>query len=51
MTNINDYPKTIETINNIINNNRIAEVKIERDKDIVVVEVSRTVRNSERKDG
>ena len=45
---IKDYPKTIETINSIINNKGIAEVKIERDKDLVVVEVGGTVKNSER---
>lgn len=49
--NISDFPKTIEMINNIINNNKIAEVKIEREKDLVVVEVSRTVRNSEKTNG
>ena len=48
---IKDYPKTIETINSIINNKGIAEVKVERDKDLVVVEVGRIVKNSERTDG
>jgi len=44
---IEDYPQTLKVINNIVNNNGIAEVKIEREKRIVVVEVGRSVRNSE----
>lgn len=48
MRRIEEYPKTLETINNILNNNGIAEVKVEREKDLVVVEVGRSVRSSER---
>ena len=44
---IENYPQTLKTINAIVNNNGIAEVKVEREKRIVVVEVGRSVRNSE----
>lgn len=44
---VSKYPQTLQTINNIINNKGIAEVKIERETKIVVVEVGRAVRNSE----
>lgn len=44
---IEGYAKVIETINSIINNKGIAEVKIENGKKIVVVELGRSVRYSE----
>lgn len=44
---IENYPQTLKTINTIVNNNGIAEVKVEREKRIVVVEVGRSVKNSE----
>lgn len=44
---VEDYKKVIEKINSIINNNGIAEVKIENNNKIVVVEVGRTIRCSE----
>lgn len=44
---IEEYPNTLETINSIINNKGIAEVKIESGKRLVVVEVGRSVRNTE----
>ena len=48
---IKDYPQTLKVINNIINNKGIAEVKIEKERKIVVVEVGRAVKHSEeRKD-
>jgi copper chaperone CopZ len=44
---IEEYEQTIETINAILNNKGIAEVKIENGKKLVVVEVGRTVRSAE----
>lgn len=44
---IEEYKQTIHTINAILNNKGIAEVKVENGKNIVVVEVCRTVRSSE----
>lgn len=44
---IEEYEQTIETINVILNNKGIAEVKIENGKKLVVVEVGRTVRSAE----
>lgn len=44
---IKDYPQTLKVINNIINNKGIAEVKIEKERKIVVVEVGRAVKHSE----
>lgn len=44
---IENYPQTLKSINSIVNNNGIAEVKIEREKRIVVVEVGRSVRHAE----
>ena len=43
---IEDYPKTMEVINGIVNNHHTAEVKIEKDK-LVVVELGRAVRSQE----
>lgn len=48
---IEEHPKTIETINSILENKGIAEVKVEKNDTLVVVEVGRTVRNSEKKNG
>lgn len=50
---IEGYAKAIETINSIINNKGIAEVKIENGNRLVVVELGRSVRYSEdiKKDG
>ena len=48
---IREHPETIKTINNIINNKGIAEVKIEKNDTLVVVEVGRTIRHSERENG
>ena len=45
--NIQDYPKAIQTINSIVNNKGIAEIKVEKGKNLVVVEVGRTIRISE----
>ena len=45
---IEDYKPTLNTINAIINNKGIAEVKIENDDKIVVVEVGRNVRSAEK---
>lgn len=44
---IEKYENVIETINSIINNKGVAEVKVENGKKIVVVELGRTVRYSE----
>lgn len=46
MIDIRDFPFVIDTINSILNNRGIAEVKNERkDKDhLVVVEIKRTLR-------
>lgn len=44
---IEEYEKVIETINAIVSNKGIAEVKIEHDKKLVVVEVGRSIRCSE----
>jgi len=44
---IEEYGKVIETINAIINNKGIAEIKIEHEKRLVVVEVGRSIRCSE----
>lgn len=44
---IEEYERTIETINAILNNKGIAEVKIENGKKLVVVDVGRTVRSAE----
>lgn len=44
-------PDTIESINTILNNNAIAEVKTEKGGDrIVVVEINRNLRHSEQVD-
>ena len=48
---IREHPKTIETINNILNNKGIAEVKVEKNNTLVVVEVGRTIRHSEKENG
>ncbi len=48
---IEEHPKTIETINSILANKGIAEVKVEKNDTLVVVEVGRTVRNSEKQNG
>ena len=47
---IEEHEKTIETINAIINNGKIAEVKIENGKKLVVVEINRSIRSVEEKD-
>ena len=44
---IEEYKDALSTINSIINNKGIAEIKIENGKKIVVVEVNRAVRTSE----
>ena len=41
---IRDYPEVVETINAIITNKGVAEIKVERKKDIVVVETTRQVK-------
>lgn len=42
-------PTTIDTINTILNNNAIAEVKTEKaGEKIVVVEINRSLRDSEK---
>ena len=43
---LEDYPQTLKVLNNIINNDKVAEVKIEHGNKLVVVETSRIVRNS-----
>ncbi len=48
---VREHPKTIETINQILNNKGIAEVKAEKGDKLVVVEVRRTVKNSEKENG
>ena len=45
---IEEYEKTIKTINAIISCGGIAEVKVENGNKIVVVEVNRSVRSSEK---
>ena len=45
---VREHPKTIESINTILENRGIAEVKVEKDDTLVVVEVRRTVKNSEK---
>lgn len=44
---VREYPKTIEAINKILDDKGIAEVKAEKGDKLVVVEVRRTVRNTE----
>lgn len=44
---LQSYAEALETINQIINNKGIAEVKIENGEKLVVVEVGRSVRYSE----
>lgn len=48
---VREHPKTIESINQILNNKGIAEVKVEKDDTLVVVDVRRTVKNSEKNNG
>ena len=48
---VREHPKTIEAINRILDNKGIAEVKQEKDDTLVVVEVRRTVKNSEKENG
>lgn len=48
---IREHPKTIEAINKILENKGIAEVKAEKGDKLVVVEVRRTVKNSENENG
>lgn len=48
---VRDYPKTIEAINQILEDKGIAEVKAEKGDKLVVVEVRRTVKNSENENG
>ena len=48
---IEEHPKAIETINRILDNKGIAEVKVERNDTLVVVEVNRTVKHSEKENG
>lgn len=43
---IEDYPHTLKVINAILNNEGIAEVKIEKGK-LTVVELGRSVRSQE----
>lgn len=49
MIDIRDIPEVIDTLNGVINNDLIAEIKIERDRDsgmpsVIVVEQSRRIR-------
>ena len=44
---VREHPKTIEAINKILDDKGIAEVKAEKGDKLVVVEVRRTVRNTE----
>ena len=44
---VREHPKTIEAINKILGDKGIAEVKAEKGDKLVVVEVRRTVRNTE----
>jgi len=44
---VREHPKTIEAINKILDEKGIAEVKAEKGDKLVVVEVRRTVRNTE----
>jgi len=44
---IEEYQQTLETINAILNNKGIAEVKVENGNKLVVVEVGRAVRSAE----
>lgn len=44
---VREHPKTIEAINKILDEKGIAEVKAEKGDKLVVVEVRRTVKNSE----
>ena len=46
MIDIRDYPEVIETINAIVSNEKAAEVKLERKGRLVVVELSRQVKNT-----
>lgn len=48
---IRDYPKTIEAINQILEDKGIAEVKAEKGDKLVVVEVRRTVKSAEKENG
>lgn len=48
---VRDYPKTIEAINQILKDRGIAEVKAEKGDKLVVVDVRRTVKNSEKENG
>lgn len=44
---VEDYKEVMKTINAIVNNKGVAEVKIENGKRLVVVETNRAVRCSE----
>ena len=44
---VREHPKTIEAINKILDEKGIAEVKAEKGDKLVVVELRRTVKNSE----
>lgn len=45
---LRNHPDSIDTINEIISNNSIAEIKTEKNGDkIVVVEINRTLKHSE----
>lgn len=48
---IREHPKAVDTINRILDNKGIAEVKIEKNGNLVVVEVGRTVKHSEKENG
>lgn len=46
---IREHPDVCETINAIINNGKISEVKVEREKTLTVVEIERRKRIPPRK--
>ena len=48
---INEHPKAVDTINKILENKGIAEIKVERNDVLVVVEVGRTVKYTEKENG
>lgn len=47
MINIENNKKILEAVNAILNNRGIVEIKVERDNKLVVVEIKRSVKDSE----
>ena len=44
MTDIRNYPQAVEAINAVVSNGGIAEIKVEKNQTLTVVEIVRKVR-------